>query len=155
METVNPFPNDKILDQTKLKAFADDKLNVTKMIISVFDRVENIVGKGEIACTSNFSFSLDVFKNLLFQRHQKVSLCGNGLKQLSPLVFFFIVSGMIGSGLCVFCKFRIMETLYHKFDLNGYVHKVQHGDWFGGKGVGLAKIDVNGYILHLYVTHVS
>ena len=54
---VNPFPNDKILDQTKLKAFADDKLNVTKMIISVFDRVENIVGKGEIACTSDFSFS--------------------------------------------------------------------------------------------------
>ena len=41
----------KILDQTKLKAFADGKLNVTKMIISVFDRVENIVGKGEIACT--------------------------------------------------------------------------------------------------------
>ena len=47
----NPFPHGKILDQTKLKAFADDKLNVTKMIISVFDRIENIVGKGEIACT--------------------------------------------------------------------------------------------------------
>ena len=41
---VNPFPHDKILDQTKLKAFADDKLNITKMIISVFDRGENIVG---------------------------------------------------------------------------------------------------------------
>ena len=36
---VNPLPVNKILDQTKLKAFADDKLNVTKMIISVFDRV--------------------------------------------------------------------------------------------------------------------
>ena len=48
--TFNPFPYNKILDQTKLKAFADDKLNVTKMIISVFDRVESIVGKGEIAC---------------------------------------------------------------------------------------------------------
>ena len=32
----------KILDQTKLKAFADDKLNATKMIISVFDKVENM-----------------------------------------------------------------------------------------------------------------
>ena len=39
----NPFPHDKTLDQTKLKTFADDKLNVTKMIDSVFDRVENIV----------------------------------------------------------------------------------------------------------------
>ena len=41
----NQFPHDKILDQTKLKAFADNKLNVTKMIISVFDRAENIVEK--------------------------------------------------------------------------------------------------------------
>ena len=61
----NPFPQDKILDQTKLKAFADDKLKTTKMIISVLDRVENIVGKGEIACTSNFSFSHNVFQRLL------------------------------------------------------------------------------------------
>ena len=77
---INPFPLNTVLDQTKLKAFADDNLNVTKMIISVFDRVENIVGKGEIACTSNFSFSHNVFKRHLSQRHQKVSLCGNGVK---------------------------------------------------------------------------
>ena len=42
------LPHDKILDQTKLKAFADDKLNVTKKTIFVFDRVENIVKKGEM-----------------------------------------------------------------------------------------------------------
>ena len=69
----------KFWTRPKLKAFADDKLNVTKMIISVFDRVENIVGKGEIACTNNSSFSHNVFKRRLSQRHQKVSLCGNGL----------------------------------------------------------------------------
>ena len=78
LSSVNQFPQDKILDQTKLKAFADNKLNVTKVIISVFDRVENIVGKGEIACTSNF-FSHNVFKRLLSKTRQKVSLCGNGL----------------------------------------------------------------------------
>ena len=50
----NLFPHDKILDQTKLKAFADDKLNITKVIVSVFNRVENIVGKGEIACHEQF-----------------------------------------------------------------------------------------------------
>ena len=41
---LHSLPDDKVLDWSKLKAFADDKLNVTKMIISVFDRVENIVG---------------------------------------------------------------------------------------------------------------
>ena len=78
----NPLPDNKILDWSKLKAFADDKLNVTQMIISVFDRVENIVGKGEIACTSNFSFFHNVFKRLVSQGRQKVPLCGNGLSGL-------------------------------------------------------------------------
>ena len=36
------------------------------MLISVFDRLENIVGKGEIACTSNFSFSHNFFQKISF-----------------------------------------------------------------------------------------
>ena len=63
-----------------MKAFVDNKLNVTKMIISVFDKVEDIVGKGDIACTSNFSFSHNVFKRLLSQTRHKVSLCGEWVK---------------------------------------------------------------------------
>ena len=43
LQTFNPFPHEKILDHTKLKAFADDKLNVTIIIFFGFDRVENIV----------------------------------------------------------------------------------------------------------------
>ena len=72
----NSLPNDKILDWSNLKTL--QTTNVTKMIISVLDRIENIMGKGEIACTSNFSFSHNVFKRLIFQIFQKVSLCGNG-----------------------------------------------------------------------------
>ena len=34
---------------TKLKSFADDKLNIVKMMISLPDEVENTVGKGENA----------------------------------------------------------------------------------------------------------
>ena len=50
----NPFPNHKFLDVTKLKAFADDKLNVAKMTIFLFDRAENTVGKGENAGYQHF-----------------------------------------------------------------------------------------------------
>ena len=78
MQAFNPFQQDKILDHTKLKAFADDKLNVTKRIIPVLDRVENLVGKGEIACTSNFSFSKNVFKRLLSQTRQRCHCVGIG-----------------------------------------------------------------------------
>ena len=76
---VKYYPIPTNLDLTKLKAFADHKLNVTKMIVSAFHRVENIVGKGEIACTGNFPFSHNVFKRLLSQTRQKVLLWGNGL----------------------------------------------------------------------------
>ena len=38
--------NDKFLDLTKFKAFADNKSNVCKIMISLLDRVEYIVGKG-------------------------------------------------------------------------------------------------------------
>ena len=47
--TLYSLPNDKILDVTKLKAHADDNLNVAKMMISLSDGVENTVGKGENA----------------------------------------------------------------------------------------------------------
>ena len=45
--TIKPLLHDKILDWTKLKTFADDKINVAEMMISLSDRVENIVGKEE------------------------------------------------------------------------------------------------------------
>ena len=48
-EWVNPLLNDKILDCSKLKAFADDKMNVKQKLKFDMGRVENIVGKGENA----------------------------------------------------------------------------------------------------------
>ena len=44
---LNSLPNDKILDLTKFKAFADDNSNVSKIINSHLDRTENTVGRGQ------------------------------------------------------------------------------------------------------------
>ena len=59
------LPNDKILDWSRLKAFADENFNITKTMISVCGRVENIVGK--MLVISIFLFSHNVFKSFLFQ----------------------------------------------------------------------------------------
>ena len=59
--------NNNILDQTKFKAFADDNLYVAKMLISVNDRADNIVGKEKMLVTSIISFSCNVFERLLYQ----------------------------------------------------------------------------------------
>ena len=66
---VNSLPNDKILDQSNFKDFADDKINVTNKMNFVMGRVENIVGKGGNAGYQHF---------LLFsQCFQKSSLLGS------------------------------------------------------------------------------
>ena len=58
-----PLPNNKILDWTKLKAFADNKLNVAEMVTSVIDRIENTVGKGANAGYQHFLLFPQCFPN--------------------------------------------------------------------------------------------
>ena len=45
-DRVNSSPNDEMVDLTKLKEFADDKLNVAKVTSPLLDGVENTVEKG-------------------------------------------------------------------------------------------------------------
>ena len=57
----NSLPNRTILEQSTLKAFADDISHVVQIINYVSYRVENIVGKGKNASYDN------VFKSFPFQ----------------------------------------------------------------------------------------
>jgi len=61
---------------------------------------------------------------------------------------------MLGSGMCIMSRYPIIDVHYHSFMLNGYLHMFWHGDWFGGKGIGLCRINVKGFIVDVYTTHV-
>ena len=50
----------------KLKAFADNKMNVAKMMIFSSERVENIVGKGENAGYQHFLLFPQCFQKAFF-----------------------------------------------------------------------------------------
>ena len=56
----------KILDWSKLKAFADDKIKVLEMMMFLFNRVENIVGKGENAGYQHFFLFPQCFQRALY-----------------------------------------------------------------------------------------
>ena len=60
---VNPFPNNKILDSSKLKDFADDIIEFDENGNEFSNRVENTVGKGEIARYEQFLLFPQCFKN--------------------------------------------------------------------------------------------
>ena len=51
---INSLPSDKFLNLSKLKAFGDDKINVTEKLKFVCARVKIIVGKGENAGNQHF-----------------------------------------------------------------------------------------------------
>ena len=49
-----PFHKQQILDSSKLKEFADDNFKSDENNRKFLNQVENIVGKGEIACYKQF-----------------------------------------------------------------------------------------------------
>ena len=70
----NPLPNDEIWALTKLKDLADDKFTVAKMLISLFDRVENIVRKEENAGYQHSLLFPQCFQKASLVRSLKVGI---------------------------------------------------------------------------------
>ena len=62
---IKSLPDDKILDWSKLKAFADNNLHVAQMMIYVFDREEKTLCEKEKMLVTIFSFSHNVCKSSL------------------------------------------------------------------------------------------
>lgn len=64
-------------------------------------------------------------------------------------------SGVLGSGLWTLSRFPIRETYFLRFSKNGAITDTKGGDWWAGKGVGLARIEVApGELLDVYNTHM-
>ncbi|NWY06222.1 NSMA phosphodiesterase, partial [Nothoprocta ornata] len=74
---------------------------------------------------------------------QDYALLREKLGSCCPFSHYFR-SGVIGSGLCVFSKFPILDTFLHQYSLNGYPYMLWHGDWFCGKSVGLIVLQIDG-----------
>ena len=73
------FPKLQILDSSKLKEFADDYFKFDENDRKFLKRVENTVGKGEIARYEQFLLFHSVFKRLTLQTRKIQSLFGKGL----------------------------------------------------------------------------
>ena len=66
-----------------------------------------------------------------------------------------LFSGRVGtSGLCMFSKYRIVDTFFHPYMLNGYWYQFFHGDSHVQKGVAYARVLVNDIVVNCFMTHV-
>ena len=50
------------------------------------------------------------------------------VKSVLPYSHFYD-SGVLGSGLCFFSSVNIVDVFYHRFTLNGYIHRLHQSDW--------------------------
>ena len=67
LKSFNLLPNDKILDLSKLKAFAEDKIKVTEKMKFALEMTENIVGKGGNADYQHFLLFPQYFQDFIFK----------------------------------------------------------------------------------------
>ena len=74
VENIICLPNNKIIDWSKLKALADDNINVTEKLKFVLGRIENMVGKGENAGHQHFLLFPPCFQKASYEGSLKVRI---------------------------------------------------------------------------------
>lgn len=65
----------------------------------------------------------------------------------------YFPSGAIGSGLGIISKFPIIDTEFKRFNVCGKPQNIFHGDYYGGKGIALARIETGNQTIDVYTTH--
>ena len=78
--SLKPLPYDAVLDLSKVRAFADDKMNVTQKHKTCLGKGRKHYGKRRKCWLPH-----NVFKRPFTPVRQKLSLCGNGLKIMKHL----------------------------------------------------------------------
>ena len=81
----------------------------------------------------------------------KADLIGR-LKESWPHYHYF-ASAMLGSGLLTMSRYPITEAVFHRFRMGGKPERLNHGDYFVGKGIGLCRIAFEGKTLDVYNIH--
>lgn len=58
------------------------------------------------------------------------------------------------SGLVIMAKWIPKMIHFHPYSINGSPFRPNHGDWFSTKGVAYARLELKGFNLHLFCTHM-
>ena len=107
-----PFPKRQNLDASKLKDVADDNFKFDENGRKLFIRVENIVGKGEIARYEQFLLFPQCFQKLALQTRRNQGLFGKGLKNVEQdqqahacsLILLYMCAALLLIYINVVCK---------------------------------------------------
>ena len=94
----NTLTDDKILDRSKLKESADNNFKFHKNSRKISKRVENTVGKGEIARYEQFLLFPQCFQKACFPGASKGVIVWEWVKMSSAICFNLNQSKILSSG---------------------------------------------------------
>lgn len=70
--------------------------------------------------------------------------------------YHYYPSATVGSGLMIASAYPIKEVFFHRYTVSNSWYKLWEGDWWAGKGVGLARIALpQGGVVDIYDTHAQ
>ena len=90
---LNPLPDDKILDRSKLKQSADDNFKLDENSKKFSKRVGDTVGKGEIARYEQFLLCPQCFQKACFPGVSKGVIVWEWVKSFDLYISNFLSSG--------------------------------------------------------------
>jgi endonuclease/exonuclease/phosphatase family metal-dependent hydrolase len=87
----------------------------------------------------------------VYLESDKANLIGR-LRETWPH-FHYFSSGLIGSGLLTMSRYPIIEAAFYRFRMSGKPERLNHGDYYVGKGIGLARVAFEDKMLDVYNIH--
>lgn len=128
--------------------------NVRDIMIVSSHRPERMRAIGKRLCT--LDPDIVGFQESFIEEDRKILM--NELEKGSRLKYHqYYPSRMVGSGLLISSAFPIRETSFHQYEDSNPSYKVWEGDYWAGKGVALARIELphgNGYV-DFFNTHTQ
>jgi sphingomyelin phosphodiesterase 2 len=128
--------------------------NIYDIYIESDDRAERMFGIAEKLCT--LDPDLVGFQESFIKSDRNI-LIGE-LQRCSRLQYHqYYPSRVVGSGLLISSAFPIIERSFHRFNDSNPFFKVREGDWWAGKGVALARVELPDGIgfVDFYNTHAQ
>jgi len=128
--------------------------NIHDMYVESAARPERMRAIADRLCELNPD--LVGFQEAFIKKDRKILL--ERLEKGSRLRYHrYYPSGVVGSGLLIASAFPIKDHAFFKFSKSNPFYQVKEGDWWAGKGVALARVELpeGGGLLDFYNTHAQ
>jgi len=127
--------------------------NIHDMYVESADRPERMRAIADELC--RLDPDLVGFQEAFVKKDRKLLLAR--LAKGSRLRYHrYYPSGVVGSGLLVASAFPIKDYAFFKYSESNPFYQLKEGDWWAGKGIALARVELpGGVLLDFYNTHAQ